>query len=349
MESRQAAALADTPDAAPHQRFDLGDFRLESGQVIEKGFLTYVTHGSLNEERNNAILVLPSLMGTHHRHDFLIGPGKALDPEKYFIIAADTLGNGRAISPSNSETQPGMKFPQFSIRDMVNAQHRLVAEGLELDRLLAVVGLSMGGMQTYQWGVSFPMKWRHSSPSSPWDGPAPWVTAIWESQRQAIMADAAWAGGTYTEQPEKGLRAAAASLETWVRHWDWMDKEFPDNDQVIGWLNEQTAETAKLWDANNFIYQTRAEDLHDIAKGGDYAEALRGIEARTLLLPGTHDLLHPAADSRFAAKHIPKAVLVEINSDQGHMASGVSKTDIDFVNAAIARFLHEVFSDLVKI
>jgi len=343
------AARADAPDAAPHQRFDLGDFPLESGQVIEKGFLTYVTHGTLNDQRNNAILVLPSLMGTHHRHDFLIGPGKALDPDKYFIIAADTLGNGRSISPSNSQTQPGIKFPQFSIRDMVNAQHRLVAEGLELDRLLAVVGLSMGGMQTYQWGASFPDEMAALIPIVSMGRTSPWVTAIWESQRQAIMADAAWAGGAYTEQPEKGLRAAAASLETWVRHWDWMDKEFPDNTEVIGWLNEQSAETAKLWDANDFIYQTRAEDLHDIAKGGDYAEALRRIEARTLLMPGTHDLLHPPADSRFAAKQIPRATLVEIDSDQGHMASGSSQADIDFVNTAIARFLHEVFTDLVKI
>ena len=141
---------------------------------------------------------------------------------------------------------------------------------------------------------------------------SPWVTAISESQRQAIMADAAWAGGAYTEQREKGLRAAAASLETWVRHWDWMDKDIPDNAQVIGWLNEQTAGTAKLWDANDFVYQTRARDLHDIAKGGDYAEALRRIEARTLLMPGTHDLLPPPADSRFAAKRIPRATLVEI-------------------------------------
>jgi homoserine O-acetyltransferase len=343
------SARADTAGEAPHQRFELGDFRLENGQVIEKGFLTYVTHGSLNEERNNAILVLPALMGTHHRHDFLIGPGKALDPEKYFIIAADTLGNGRAISPSNSETQPGMKFPQFSIRDMVNAQHRLVTEGLELDRLLAVVGLSMGGMQTYQWGVSYPDEMAALIPIVSMGRTTPWVTAIWESQRQAIMADAAWAGGNYAEQPERGLRAAAAALEIWVRHWDWMDREFTDNSQVIGWLDEQTAQTVKLWDANNFIYQTRAEDLHDIAQGKDYAAALRRIEARTLLLPGNRDLLHPAADSRFAATHIPKATLVEIDSDQGHMASGVSKTDIDFVNATIASFLHEVFSDLVKI
>jgi len=101
---------------------------------------------------------------------------------------------------------------------MVNAQHRLVAEGLELDRLLAVVGLSMGGMQTYQWGVSFPDEMAALIPIVSMGRTSPWVTAIWESQRQAIMADAAWADGGYTEQPEKGLRAAAASLETWVRH-----------------------------------------------------------------------------------------------------------------------------------
>ena len=96
------------------------------------------------------------------------------------IIATDTLGNGRAISPSNSETQPGMKFPQFSIRDMVNAQHQLVAEGLELDRLLAVVGLSMGGMQTYQWGASFPDEMAALIPIVSMGRTSPWVTAIWE-------------------------------------------------------------------------------------------------------------------------------------------------------------------------
>ncbi|QQP91910.1 alpha/beta fold hydrolase [Skermanella sp. TT6] len=344
-----APALADRDGDPPHQRFELGDFQLENGQVIESGFLTYVTHGTLNEQESNAVLVLPALMATHHRHDFLIGPGKALDPEKFFIIAADTLGNGRAISPSNSETQPGISFPQFSIRDMVAAQHRLVTEGLGLERLLAVVGLSMGGMQAYQWAVSHPDTMAAIVPIVSMGRTSPWVTAIWESQRQAIMADAAWAGGDYVEQPTQGLRAAAAALEIWTRHWDGVDRQFEDNGSVIEWLDARTAETAKAWDANDFIYQTRAEDLHDIAAGGDYAAAFRRIQARALLMPGTRDLLHPAADARFAAKHIPRSVLVEIESDQGHMASGIVPEDVEFVNDAIRRFLNEVLSDLVKI
>ncbi|EWY36643.1 hypothetical protein N825_25830 [Skermanella stibiiresistens SB22] len=356
-----ALALASAPVAAPevaladkrgepeHHRFELGDFPLENGQVIENGFLTYVTHGQLNEQGNNAILVLPSLMGTHHRHDFLIGPGKALDPEKHFIIAVDTIGNGRAISPSNSESQHGIAFPQFSICDMVTAQHKLVTEGLDLERLLAVVGLSMGGMQTYQWAVQYPDTMAAIVPIVSMGRTTPWVTAIWESLRQTIMADAAWDGGDYVEQPEKGLRAAAAQLEVWVRHWDGLDRQFKDNGEVIGWLDAKTAETAKAWDANDLIYQTRAEDLHDIANGGDYAAAFRKIQARALLMPGTRDLLHPPSDARFAAKHIPKASLVEIDSDQGHMASGVIPADIKFVNATIARFLNEVFTDLVRI
>lgn len=153
------------------ERFDLGDFELESGEVIEDAFLTYVTHGELNDARDNAILVLPSLMADHTRHDFLIGEGLALDPDEYFIIAANTLGNGHAISPSNSESQPGMEFPQFSIRDMVNAQHELIEEEFELDELFSVVGLSMGGMQAYEWAASYPDMMESIVPLSPWPVP----------------------------------------------------------------------------------------------------------------------------------------------------------------------------------
>ncbi|TVP45301.1 MAG: alpha/beta fold hydrolase [Halomonas sp.] len=333
--------------AADLQRIELGDFELESGDVIEGAFLTYVTHGELNEEKNNAILVLPSLMANHTRHDFLIGEGLALDPDEYFIIAANTLGNGHAISPSNSDSQPGMAFPEFSIRDMVNAQHVLVADELELEELFSVVGLSMGGMQTYEWAASYPEMTKSIVPIISMARTTGWVTAIWETQRQAIMADQSWQDGEYDEQPE-GFRAAIGSLMVWVRHWDWMDEEFKDdNTAAIDWLHTQEENLISSWDANNYIYQTRAEDLHNIADApgmnGDYETSLSTLSMPALIMPGKKDILHPPNDSRLVAEHMPNAHLSEIDSNLGHLGGGgVLEEDIDFVNAEITAFFERM-------
>jgi len=141
---------------AEHRMAELGDLELESGEEIRDYLQSYVTHGELNRDKSNAVLACISLTGNHHRLDFLIGPGRALDPEKYFIIAADPISNGLSTSPSNSVSQPGMRFPRFTIRDMVAAQHRFLAERFAISRLHAVIGASMGGMQALQWAVSHP-------------------------------------------------------------------------------------------------------------------------------------------------------------------------------------------------
>src|ERR1700675_1344760 len=115
---------------APHRRWAAGALTLESGEVIRDLELSYVTHGKLNESRDNAVLVAVSLSGNHHRLDFLIGPGKALDPEHCFIVCVDPIGNGLTTSPRTSRAQLGARFPRFSVRDMVRSQHRLFAEEL---------------------------------------------------------------------------------------------------------------------------------------------------------------------------------------------------------------------------
>jgi homoserine O-acetyltransferase len=117
---------AHRPTDPPHQLYQVGDFTLESGQVIKDFAISYVTHGMLNAQKSNAILMVTALSGNHHRLDFLIGPGKALDTTKYFIVATDAISNGLTTSPSNSKAQPRMQFPRFSIRDMVHSQHRLL-------------------------------------------------------------------------------------------------------------------------------------------------------------------------------------------------------------------------------
>src|SRR5215472_4171932 len=151
-----AAAVAHGPNDPPHQSFALGDLKLESGETIKDFSISYVTHGTLNADKSNAILMVTAIGGNHHRIDYLIGPGRALDPAKYFVIATDAIGNGLTASPSNSKAHPRMKFPRFRIRDMVSSQQRLIAEKFGTRNLVAVAGASMGGMQALQRAVSSP-------------------------------------------------------------------------------------------------------------------------------------------------------------------------------------------------
>ena len=121
-------AGAHTPQQPPHQLFGEGDLKLESGETIKDFSISYVTHGTLNAKKSNAILMVTAISGNHHRLDFMIGPGKALDTDKYFIVCTDAIANGFSTSPSNSKAQPRMSFPKFAIRDMVESQYRLMKE-----------------------------------------------------------------------------------------------------------------------------------------------------------------------------------------------------------------------------
>src|SRR4051812_11185064 len=150
-----ASAIAHTPSQPPHQSYKIGDLTLESGELIKDFAISYVTHGTLNEKKSNAILMVTAISGNHHRLDFLIGPGKALDTSKYFIVCTDAIANGLTTSPSSSSAQPRMKFPKFLIRDMVTSQKKLM-DHLDINHVVAVIGPSMGGMQVLQWGVSHP-------------------------------------------------------------------------------------------------------------------------------------------------------------------------------------------------
>jgi homoserine O-acetyltransferase len=142
---------------APRQQFaQLGDFRLESGATIREAFIGYRTLGRLNASRSNAVLVAPWYQGTTWQLAHQIGPGKLVDSSKYFVILVDTLGNGVSSSPSNSATQPGVSFPQFTIADMVESQHQLLTRVLGISHLHAVVGISMGGMQVFEWMTRHP-------------------------------------------------------------------------------------------------------------------------------------------------------------------------------------------------
>jgi homoserine O-acetyltransferase/O-succinyltransferase len=158
-----SSAVAAQTLQAPTQLYNEGDLKLESGDAIKDFSISYVTFGALNAKKSNAILMVTALGGNHHRLDFMIGPGKALDPEKYFIICTDAIGNGLSTSPSNSKLQPRMQFPNFIIRDMIESQYRLLKEKFGLDHVLAVIGPSMGACRPCSGALAIPTTWMRSS------------------------------------------------------------------------------------------------------------------------------------------------------------------------------------------
>jgi len=342
-----SAARAHRPTDPPHQLYQMGDLTLESGQVIRDFAISYVTHGTLNAKKSNAILMVTALSGNHHRLDFLIGPGKALDPAKYFIVCTDAISNGLTTSPSNSTAQPRMQFPRFVMRDMVRSQHRLLTEKLGITRVATVIGPSMGGMQALQWGVSHPDFMDSLVAIVPLARTPAWSTVVVDASRKAIMLDPAWNGGNYTAPPVEGLRLfrdvvgfMAARTPEMYRH------QFDRPLDVLPWLKQQEDAAIPVFDANDYIYQSWAYETHDVSTtpgmGGDYAKALRAIKAKTLIMVGVKDLLNPDWEALEAARYIRDVRTLTINpsSVTGHAAAGgFFPADVDFMNVEIGQFL----------
>ena len=340
-------ALAHRPTDPPHQLYRMGDFKLESGEVIQDMAVSYVTHGQPNQKKSNAILMVTAIGGNHHRIDFLIGPGKALDTTKYYVVCVDAISNGLGTSPSNSKTQPRMKFPRFTIRDMVHSQYKLLRDHLGIDRVVTVIGPSMGGMQALQWGVSYPEFMDSLVPMVPLAKTPAWTYVMLEMARKAIMLDPAWDNGNYSEIPEKGMRlfwdviVAVASRNPWAYRY-----QFPVGSDVLPWLKATEDALVKAVDPNNWIYQCWAYEAHDLGTtpgmGGDLVKALRSIKAKTLLLTSINDVLNPEWEPLEAARYIRDVTCVTINpySANGHLAaSGAIPADVDFLNREIGGFL----------
>ena len=353
-----AGALAATPAAAhgpndpPHQSFCMGDLKLESGGAIKDFCISYVTHGMLNADKSNAVLMVTAIGGNHHRIDYLIGPRRALDPTKYFIIATDAIGNGLTTSPSNSKAQPKMQFPRFNIRDMVSSQQRLVAEKFGIKKLVTVVGASMGGMQALQWAVSYPEMMDSIVPIIPLGRTPAWTTGVLEMLRQSIMADPRWNGGNYSsaQPPEQSMRLWAGWLSgVIVRTPGYQESLFPNSQDAIAYLKGVQDAGWRRMDAADWIYQSWAYDQHNLGTtsgfNGDYHRALKSIKAKTLILAGTGDLLNPEYEAMEAAHYIADVRYVPINAQRpmGHVSgAGVSAPENELQNTEIARFLEVV-------
>jgi homoserine O-acetyltransferase len=324
-----------------HQRMQLGDLLLESGEAIRDFSISYVTHGTRAAKGDNVILVLTAIGSIHHRLDFLIGPGRPLDPERHFIICVDAIGNGLTTSPSNSAAQPDLAFPRFSIRDMVASQRRLL-DVLGISELAAIVGASMGGMQALQWGVSDPAFARSIVALVPMARTRPWSVAMNEVARRILMNDAGWPTGPY-----------GSGFDNWAALTRVITNRSPGALEGItaaaipGLVAEVIAMVRQVGpDPLDWVYQSFAYDAHDVGTtpgfGGGTAAALRTIQAPTLLLVPQLDLYNPIDDAVEAARLIPNATLLRLAGNAGHAVAADTSPQLADIRAAIDSFLRKL-------
>jgi homoserine O-acetyltransferase len=292
-------------------------------------------------------------MANMRGYGWLIGAGKALDPEKQFLVTSELFGNGRSSSPSNTpEPFHGPRFPIMTIRDNVEAVHTLLTKELGIAHLQAVVGFSMGAQQAFQWAVSYPDYMDRIVATSGTAKTYGHGIVRLEGEIAALTADSAFKGGDYTEEPEKGIQAFSMVWAAWLFSQEWWRQELWRNEGRYGTTFEQVVEHYRAHfipgaDANNLILQMRTWEKNDVGAtpgfGGDEQKALRSIKAEVLFMPSETDLYFPVTDARYEAQFIPHCRLLPIPSLWGHPAgAGAGPGDGNFLNEKIGAFLHQM-------
>ena len=325
----------------PHLRFELGEFALESGATLHDAFVSYVVHGDPARLVDGAMLVLTAIGSTHHRLDFLIGPGQPLDSERHCIVVVDALGNGLSSAPSNSVRQPGATFPDITIRDMVASQRRLL-DHFGVGRLAAVVGASMGGMQALQWAVSEPQRMQRVVAMTPMARTARWSQLVNEMARRALFLDA---DCTLPRARDEAMRLWAPLTQAVMPRTPAKIEAFASREALLDWLRAAADELAEQGsDPFDWCCQSRAYDAHDVGTtpgfGGDTTRALASIEAEVLIAAPACDLYNLPFATREAASAIRRSSFVELPGDDGHgSASGSGAESTAVLRCAIASFL----------
>ena len=320
---------------AQQQQFaNIGDLKLQNGGVIRNCRIGYRTFGQLNADKSNVVVFPTWAGGTTEQLQSSIGPGKLVDSTRYFVIAIDALSNGVSSSPSNSRLQPRMKFPKFSLRDTVESQHRLLTEVLHIDRVKAIVGISMGGMQVFQWLVSYPQFMEKAVPIVGSPRLAPYDLLLWQAQIEALMRDRDWNGGNYTSNPARAVDFAFGELllTTPTDYNRRMTRE-----RVLADLDKARRD-AKRSDANDKIRQDQAMMALDVSRdfGGSLERAARAVKAKVLVVVAKFDhVVTPGPATEFAS--LLGAKLLELESDCGHLAT-----------ACESRRLNEAVNDFLK-
>ena len=337
------------PDTPENQIASLGSFRFESGETIDDLKVSYVTYGKLNAARDNAVLSLQHFAGDHHDNEFLIGPGKALDPEKYFVIATDFLANAKmrqdlTTGPTNSGLK--MRFPRITARDWVNADYKLVKEYLGIDHVVAAIGGSIGGINAFQLAVSHPDFASAIIPMAASPQINPQARMVLRHVRDVIALDPGWYSGMYDVNPVTGLEVALMEMVPWFDSTQWYMDTLTTSDKL---RNFQTT-WQRVWlgsglDARDIYYQLEGWSEFNVGDtpgfNGDPKAALAAIKAKTLLIGIKEDQLFRREELQFAKNAIRDAAYLEVSSPAGHIASvgGFDPKFNETINGEIAKFL----------
>ncbi len=328
--------------------FDIDKLELQYGGELQDARLVYATWGELNAARDNAILFPTYYTGTHESNAAIIGKGRALDPEKYFIIVPNMFGNGISTSPSNSPAAyHGADFPGVSILDNVRCQHQLLTEVFGIEKLPLIMGWSMGAIQTYQWAVAYPDFMDKFLCICGSARISPHNLVFLEGVKSALLADQNFKQGRYTEQPKAGLKAFGrvyagwAYSQTFFRDALYRQQGFEDIEALLKFWEEDHLS----WDANDLLAMLWTWQHANIANtpgmDSSFEKALSGIRASGIIMPSDTDLYFTVADNAYEVEHIPDAELRIIRSDWGHIAGGPGRVVAvsDFIDQAIIELL----------
>jgi homoserine O-acetyltransferase len=358
----QRASVLNEADA-PHSlvaRFSAAEpLRMDAGISLSPLTVAYQTYGELNAARTNAILVCHALTGDQHVANIhpvtgkpgwwetMVGPGRPIDTNRFFVICSNVLGGcmgttGPATTNPVTGEPYGLDMPMVTIRDMVRAQAMLL-DRLGIEQLFCVVGGSMGGMQVLQWAASYPERVFSAIPIATAARHSSQNIAFHEVGRQAVMADPNWCGGRYHQKglkPEKGLAVARMAAHITYMSDDSLHRKFGrklqnreaptfsfDADfQIESYLRYQGSTFVERFDANTYLYVTRAMDYFDIASDYDgvLAKAFKGSRSRFCVVSFTSDWLFPTSESRSIVHALnaggASVSFVEIDTNKGHDA-----------------------------
>lgn len=297
---------------------ELGTCKLAGSRQIEDCRLGYRTWGALNPDRSNAILFPSWFSGNSENMAAFVGADKMIDPAKFFLIAVDALGDGVSSSPSNSSSQHGPRFPPITTGDMVDAEYRLATETLHLKHLHAVMGISMGGMQTFEWMVKYPAFMDVAIPIVGSPRLTSYDLLLWQAEVEAAEDDPMFQGGNYDKPPKLPLVEFIHTMNLST------PAHYARTVARTGYETEQEKYYTKgilPFDANDWVAQLEAMIHHDVANGGSMENAAKKVKAKVLIVVAAQDhMVNPKPALDFAPLIHAQTLVLE--SDCGHLSPG---------------------------